>query len=99
MKKILLPAMFLIALAGSAFTKYSKTATNNYFTTMYYDDGYGDCEYTYIIDANCVTEQLNYICWEDTWDIGWAVMLQHEVGYTCYQPFYSYYSNCPGCGN
>jgi hypothetical protein len=85
--------MFLIALAGSAFAKYSKAAASANSTIMYYNDGFGSCEYTTIIDANCVPEPLSYICYEDTHDVGWQIMFQHEAGFTCYQPFYSYYPN------
>ena len=94
MKRLLLPAVIVIALAGSAFTKFS-TFSSRFGTTMYYDDGYDDCGYTYIIDANCVTTQLNYICYEDVEEVGWTVMLKHEVGNSCYGPYYSYYPNNP----
>ena len=92
MKKFLLPAVFIIALASAAFTKMPSGSSAR-GTTMYYENGFGNCDYTYIIDANCVTTELNYICEEDIPGYGWQVMLQHEVGSTCYQPFYSYYPN------
>jgi len=92
MKRLLLPAIFVIALAGSAFTQFSH-ASSKFGTTMYYKTSFGDCNYTYIIDANCVATQLNYICEEDITGYGWQTMLQQEVGSNCYQPFYSYYPN------
>jgi len=85
--------MFAIALGGSAFTRISKASTSYDGATMYYQDGYGSCESMYVIDANCVSTELSYICYEDTTDEGWQVMLQNEVGATCYNPYYSYYPN------
>ena len=84
--------MFIIALSASAFTRF-KSESKAFGAEMYYANGVGPCEYMYVIDANCVTNQLNYICIEQTRDAGWKVMLQKAVGYTCLVPFYSYYTN------
>lgn len=58
MKKILLPLMFIIALGASAFTRFNHEP-HAFGTIMYYSNGGGPCEYMYVNDANCVTNQLN----------------------------------------
>lgn len=93
--------MFVLALAGSAFTRFSTTSTAKAQAknsiTAYYEGPWNTCESWVVTDDNCVPEQLGYICWELTEDNGWQVMLQYAFGTTCYQPYYSYWDNCTGC--
>jgi hypothetical protein len=99
MKKIkwLFPLMFLIALGGSAFTRSTAGKAKKDVVNVYYQDSYGYCDYTEIVDPNnnCVSYPLNYICSENVyWDgTGWTVMYQYGFTTVCAQPYYSYYPN------
>ncbi|HVU95411.1 MAG TPA: hypothetical protein VHE34_09310 [Puia sp.] len=101
MKKIkwLFPSLFLIALAGSAFTRQSHAKSKYTDVPGYYQNSYHYCVYYNYDDQfdNCVTDNLNYICWENAyWDgSGWVVWNQFGLGTVCWQPYYSYYSNKP----
>lgn len=97
MKRFILPAMFIVALAGSAFTRYSRTASSDYIG--YYEDKFGNCQSFDISDYNCIMDALNYPCYEDVGIGTPQLMLQYEFGNTCYQPYYSYYPNFPGYGD
>lgn len=99
MKKInwLFPAVFIIALAGSAFARQSYGKSKNTVVNAFYQNRYRSCVYTVYYDPfdNCVTDQLNYICWENAyWDgSGWVVFNQFGYLSACWQPYYSYYPN------
>lgn len=99
MKKFnwLFPAIFLIALAGSAFTRHSSGKSRMTDVYAYYMNRYHYCvsvDYSDPYD-NCVTDDLNYICWENAyWDgSGWVVFNQYGLLTICWQPYYSYYPN------
>jgi len=94
--KWLFPLLFGIALAGSAFTRLPAKATSSPMIA-YYEDPYGYCDATEVDDPNCTSDFLNYICYEDMVDdgTGWTVMYQMGFTTTCWQPYYSYYSNYP----
>lgn len=95
--KWVFPLMFVIALAGSAFTRQSSHKTSASTIYPYYQDSYGYCVSTAINDDNCTTVVLNYVCYEDIVSdgTGWTVMYQYGYGTVCWQPYYSYYSNYP----
>ena len=92
MKRILFPAIFLVALSSAAFTRTSH-ATRSADEIGYYVDNSGLCQPWEIDDYNCVADDLGYLCAENIPGVGWEIMCQDEFGSTCYQPYYSYYSN------
>ena len=92
MKKILFPTLFLAALSSAAFTNSSHT-TKSYSEIAYYYDATGMCQPWEVDDYNCVADDMGYLCTENIPGLGWEVMCQDEFGSTCYQPYYSYYSN------
>ncbi|HVU95413.1 MAG TPA: hypothetical protein VHE34_09320 [Puia sp.] len=99
MKKFnwLFPSLFLIALAGSAFTRHSLGKSKGTVVDAYYMNTHRYCVFVDYYDPydNCVTEVTNYICKENAyWDgSGWVVFNQCGFNTVCWQPYYSYYPN------
>lgn len=91
--KLIFPLMFLVALAGSAFTRYSASSSKKeVITAYYYDQGYGSCNTTSIDDGQCITDNVGSLCYMFVYDYGtYTLMFQNWLPSTCYQPFYSYY--------
>ncbi len=90
--------MFLIALSGSAFTRYVHSSKAD--TMAYYEDRYSNCQGFDVEDYNCLQDDLGYLCFEIVDGTGIPkLMLQYSFGPVCYQPLYSYYPNYPGYGD
>jgi hypothetical protein len=97
---LIFPLMFLVALAGSAFTQLKSSSTSKKATlTYYYDDNWAMCDGTAIVDGNCISDPVGYVCKEFVDSYGWAIMYQYGVPTGCFQPFYSYYPNNPADPN
>ena len=95
--KYLFPAMFLIALAGSAFTRQSAHKSKAFDWPGYYQDPYGYCDDYYVTDPNCSPDLLGPVCEEYiiTDGIGWTTIFEFGTTTTCWQPLYSLYPNEP----
>lgn len=90
-KLFLFPLLFIIALAGSAFTRQKASAAASYITA-YYLDNFGFCKAIVLSDGKCLTDNLNYVCTEYVPDLGKTTdMYQNNIGNTCFQPYYSYF--------
>jgi hypothetical protein len=88
--KLIFPLMFIIALAGSAFSRQS-TATKSRFVQAYYQDPWLDnCNSTQLVDGKCVVDPVGYICQENVLGLGPQDMYQSMIPSLCYQPYYSY---------
>ena len=101
MRKInlLFPLMFVLALAGSAFTRQSTSTqkAKSFGTPAYYQDPYGYCDDVYVDDTNCSYYYYSYVCEEFVIDNGegWTVMYQNGTATVCWNPLYSLYPNNP----
>ena len=87
---IIFPLMFIIALAGSAFTRHAQSAKSDQMIIYYYDSNWNTCDATEIEDGTCFSDNLGYICTVYIPGHGYQYVFQDGYGSTCYQPFYSY---------
>jgi hypothetical protein len=95
MKKLIIPVVVVIALAGSAFTRFSNTSqSKKTIWDAYYYDSFGNCQPTIFDDDNCTddSEFAGYVCTELT-ENGYQPMYQEENGYVCNLPFWAYFPN------
>jgi len=88
--KFIFPVLFIIALAGSAFTQQSKFAKKGYLIAYYENPWQGDCSTAQLIDAQCVSDPTGYTCTVNIIGSGSFVMYQYGLPGICYQPYYSY---------
>jgi len=88
--KLIFPLMFLVALAGSAFSLHGKPAKSDQMIAYYYDPVWNTCDATELDDSKCMSNNLGYNCMEFIPGLGYQYMFQAGFGNTCYQPFYSY---------
>lgn len=93
--KFLFPLLFLIALAGSAFTRQSAQKVNAFGVNAYYKDPYGYCNSLFVNDPNCSPTLNGPVCYEYVNGIGWTVMYEFGTATVCWQPYYSLYPNNP----
>jgi hypothetical protein len=89
MKRLLVPTMFLLALTGSAFTRYSSSHAR--FVNAFYEDALGNCDSWQIPDGDCSADPLDYVCTENILGAGWETMYEYNLGSLCYQPLYTVY--------
>jgi len=83
--------MFLIALAGSAFSQHSKAAQKKQMLAWYYDPNWNVCYETEIDnDGQCMSDNLGFVCEQYIGGLGYQYMFQAGFGSTCYAPYYSY---------
>ena len=87
---LLFPLMFLIALAGSAFSRHEKTGKSDQMIAYYYDPVWNTCDAIELDDSKCMSNNYGYNCTEYIPGIGYQYMFQAGFGNTCYAPFYSY---------
>jgi hypothetical protein len=93
MKKVIIPAVFILAIAGSAFTRFSNTSqSKKLIWNGYYYDSWHNCQPIAFDDDNCTddSEFAGYICTELT-DNGYQNMFQNELGYVCNTPYWAYF--------
>ena len=90
--KLNFPLVFLVALAGSAFTRYSRSSAKEVIPAYYYDNAYGTCNTTSIEDGQCMVDPVGGPCYQYVFDYGqYTLMYQNGVPSGCYMPFYSYF--------
>ena len=98
MKKInlLFPLLFVIALAGSAFTRQSLQKKKAFGVNAFYQDQSNFCDQIWVDDPNCSPDLLGPVCEEFILDNqGWTVMYEFGTSVVCWQPLYSLYPNNP----
>jgi len=82
--------MFLLALSGSAFSRYagsSKDVTPAY----YYDAAFARCKTTSITSGQCTIANVGNPCYQFVPEYGnYTYLYQNGIVSTCYQPFYQY---------
>lgn len=93
MKRVTLifPLMFIVALAGSAFTQFSKSS-KEVIPAYYYNDAYAICQTTSIDAGTCIADNVGYICYAFVYEYGQnTILYQYGIPSACYQPFYTYF--------
>lgn len=88
--QLIFPLVFLMALAGSAFSRHATTSARSQMLVYYEDPNWNTCVETEIDDDKCVTDPVGNQCQEYIGGIGQANMWQAGFGNTCYMPFYQY---------
>lgn len=90
--KILFPLMFILALAGSAFTQQVSSHSKRDVTVYYQDNLHHQCNSYVTTDGQCITDYASYQCTIYIQDVGtyMPVWQQGGLGLTCFQPYYSY---------
>jgi hypothetical protein len=90
--KFIFPLVFLLALAGSAFTRYHKSAAKEVIPAYYFDDTWATCNTTSIDDGICIVDNVGEICNQYVYEYGqFTTLYQNGIPSGCYQPFYRYY--------
>jgi len=83
--------MFIIALAGSAFTRIANSS-KDVIPAFYYNSGYGICQTTSIVPGHCTVDNVGSLCYVFVFAYGnYSILYQNGIPFTCYTPFYSYY--------
>jgi len=82
--------MFILALAGSAFTKQARSSKADLIVAYYEDPNYSTCDFVQLDDGKCIADNVGYPCTEYISGIGWSQMYQNGIGSVCYTPYYSY---------
>ena len=95
--KWLFPLMFVVAFAGSAFTRQSTQQKKTFGYPCYYQDANdGYCDSYFVNDDNCTPDLMGPVCEEFILDNdGWTIIFAYGTSVVCWQPFYSLYPNNP----
>jgi hypothetical protein len=87
---LLFPLLFLIALGGSAFSRYSHSEKTGTINAWYYDPNWNTCDGIQLDDDKCVVDPVGNQCQEFIGGLGFTDMWQSVFGNTCYLPYYQY---------
>jgi hypothetical protein len=83
--------MFIVALAGSAFTRISNSS-KDVIPAYYYNSAYGLCKTTSIDPGQCIADDVGNLCYVFVFEYGkYSLLYQNGTPFNCYTPFYSYY--------
>lgn len=90
--KLIFPAIFVLALASSAFTQRASSHARRDVTVYYSDDLQHTCNPYVTTDGQCLKDYAGYICEVYVEEIGSSTMVwqQDSMGMNCFQPYYSY---------